>query len=160
MRMPEKNSRIHAFRQKRRRLYELLAAMNTGPLGLQLASQVKQLASELYGQQTWPEISSQASATLFRWDYGFCEGNCDLGCGPNAPIECLPAKFQYLAQSAVKGAKARRLAEAKYISSELLPCLQTNAASLKHDSYLQVMQLCIAVVTKDAHSISENASYS
>lgn len=62
----------------------------------------------------------------------------------------MPAKFAHLAESARKGAAARRQHEAGSIEHDLLPCLETNHRHMQSEAYRDVVALCIAVIRADA----------
>jgi hypothetical protein len=140
-------------KQKRQRLYELLAALHTGPLGFQLVPNVKALAKELFGLEHFPEVLPEPPASLHVWNYGYCPGCPALGCGPNAPAQCLPGKFLRLAESAGKGAEKRRKNEADFIEHELIPCLETNVTHMQLESYRSLASLSKAIVQADAVSL-------
>jgi hypothetical protein len=142
-------------KQKRQRLYELLAAMHTGPLGFQLVPNIKALAKELYGLEHFPEVFPEPPAALHVWNYGYCPGCPALNCGPNAPAQCLPGKFLRLAESAGKGAEKRRENEADFIEHELIPCLETNVTHMQLEAYRSLANLSKAVVKADADSLRQ-----
>lgn len=145
-------------KQKRQHLYELVAAMHTGPLGFQLVPNVKALAKELLGLEHFPEIFPEPPATLHVWNYGYCPGCVALSCGPNSPAQCLPGKFLYLAESASKGADKRRENEANFIENELAPCLETNVMHMQLEAYRSLASLSKAIVKADATSLREASS--
>jgi hypothetical protein len=140
-------------KQKRRHLYELLAAMHTGPLGFQLVPTIKALAKELYGLEDFPEVLPEPPAALHVWNYGYCPGCAALDCGPNAPAQCLPGKFLRLADSSSKGAEKRRENEAVFIEDELVPCLETNMTHMQLEAYRSLASLSRAIVQADAASL-------
>ena len=140
-------------KQKRQHLYELLAAMHTGPLGFQLVPNVKSLAKELFGLEHFPEVFPEPPAALHVWNYGYCPGCAALNCGPNAPAQCLPGKFLRLSESASKGADKRRENEADFIESDLVPCLETNVTHMQLEAYRSLASLSKAVVEADAASL-------
>jgi hypothetical protein len=142
-------------KQKRQRLYELLAAMHTGPLGFQLVPNIKALAKELFGLEHFPEIFPEPPAALHVWNYGYCPGCVALNCGPNAPAQCLPGKFLRLAESASKGAEKRRENEAEFIEHDLVPCLETNVIHMQLEAYRSLANLSKAIVQADAASLRQ-----
>ncbi len=142
-------------KQKRQRLYELLAAMHTGPLGFQLVLKVKCLAKELYNLECFPEVLLEPPATLHMWNYGYCPGCAALSCGPNSPSQCLPGKFLHLAESARKGAEKRRENEVTFIESDLVPCLETNVRHMQIETYRSLASLSKAIVQADAASLRQ-----
>ncbi|MGL4609067.1 MAG: hypothetical protein ACRCYY_05190 [Trueperaceae bacterium] len=143
-------------KQKRHHLYELLAAMHTGPLGFQLVPNVKALAKELYGLGHFPEVLPEPPASLHVWNYGYCPGCAALNCGPNAPAQCLPGKFLRLAESASKGAEKRCENEADLIEHELIPCLETNIMHMQLEAYRSLASLSKAIVQADANSLRQS----
>lgn len=143
-------------RQQRRHLYELLAAMHTGPLGFSLAPKVKVLATELLDLKTFPELLPEPPAALHVWNYGYCAGCPALNCGPNSPAQCLPGKFLKLAESASKGAAQRRLDEAEFIEHDIVPCLATNAEQMQLEGYRSLARLSKAIVEADAKVLRAN----
>ena len=145
-------------KQKRQRLYELLAAMHTGPLGFQLVPKVKCLAKELYELKSFPDVLLEPPATLHMWNYGYCPGCAALSCGPNSPSQCLPGKFLHLAESARKGADKRRENEANFIESDLVPCLETNVTHMQIEAYRSLASLSKAIVQADAVSLQRVGS--
>jgi hypothetical protein len=145
-------------RQKRQRLYELLAAMHTGPLGFSLVPNVKCLAKELFDLEAFPDVLPEPPAALHVWNYGYCPGCAALHCGPNSPAQCLPGKFLRLAESAGKGAGQRRLNEAAFIESELVPCLDTNVMHMQIEAYRSLAQLSKAIVQADAAKLQPVSS--
>lgn len=145
-------------KQKRQHLYELLAAMHTGPLGFQLVPKVKSLAKELFGLEHFPEVFPEPPAALHIWNYGYCPGCAALNCGPNSPAQCLPGKFLRLSESASKGAGKRRENEAIFIEQELVPCLETNVTHMQLESYRSLASLSKAIVQADAASMRQAGS--
>lgn len=145
-------------REKRRRIYELLAAMHTGPLGFSLVPKVKVLATELFDLKEFPELLPEPPATLHVWNYGYCPGCAALSCGPNAPGQCLPGKFLRLAESAAKGADKRRLNEAEFIENDLVPCLETNVAQMQLEGYRSLAKLSKAIAQADATMLRQQAN--
>lgn len=141
-------------RKKRGRLYTLLAAMHSGSLGVELVPSVKALAEEVLALQNFPETLPPPPAELHRWGYGFCSGNAELGCAAGSPKNCLPAKLNYLATSAKKGAAKRRSNEADYIQNELIPCLETNIEHMEIEAYRDLIKLTKAIVEADAERYS------
>ncbi len=142
-------------KHKRQHLYELLAAMHTGPLGFQLVPNVKALAKDLFGLTDFPEVLPEPPAALHVWNYGYCPGCAALNCGPNAPAQCLPGKFLRLAESASKGAEKRRENEAEFIEHDLVPCLETNVTQMQLEAYRSLANLSKAIVQADAVSLRQ-----
>jgi hypothetical protein len=142
-------------RQKRQHMYELLAAMHTGPLGFALVPKVKCVAKELFDLGQFPEVLPEPPAALHVWNYGYCPGCAALDCGPNSPAQCLPGKFLRLAESAGKGAEKRRENEAAFIESDLVPCLDTNVTNMQIEAYRSLASLSKAIVQADAASLRE-----
>jgi hypothetical protein len=136
-------------RQQRRHLYELMAAMHTGPLGFSLAPKVKALATEVLELTTFPELLPEPPAALHVWNYGYCAGCPALNCGPNSPAQCLPGKFLKLAESASKGAEQRRQTEAAFIENDLVPCLVANVQQMQLEGYRSLASLSKAIVEAD-----------
>ena len=91
-------------RRQRERVYRWLAAVHSGPLGMALAGH--------------PEL-----APRYREAYSRCPGHEGLSCGlaGGVPSTCLPRRFEELAESAKKGGRRRREAEAERLR-ELLLC--------------------------------------
>jgi hypothetical protein len=145
-------------RQKRRHMYELIAAMHTGPLGFSLVPKVKVLATELFDLKEFPELLPEPPTALHTWNYGYCPGCSALGCGPNSPSQCLPGKFLRLAESAAKGADKRRLDEADFIEHDLVPCLETNVAHMQLEGYRSLASLSRAIVQADATMIRQEGN--
>lgn len=143
-------------RQNRKHLYELMAAMHTGPLGFSLVPKVKILATELFDLKDFPEVLPEPPAALHVWNYGYCAGCPTLGCGPNSPAQCLPGKFLRLAESAGKGAEKRRENEVAFIENDLAPCLETNISNMQIEAYRSLASLSKAIVKADAASLQQN----
>ena len=133
----------------RRKLYELLGALHSGPLGAELVPQIRR-AAEALGMTGLPQTPTSFPADLHRWSYGYCPGNPEMGCQAASPSGCLPLKFTRLAASVSKGAAARRQREADFIENELLPCLQTVHQQLEVAPYRDLIAFSTAVVQQDA----------
>ncbi len=140
---------ISERRRKRRRLYELIAMMHSGPLGFDLISQTLSLAKKLFAIDSFSAPSSKPTAPMFYNYQTNCVGNKELQCLPNS-LDCLIAKFLHLARSASKGANKRRLAEADYIYDDLLPCLDTKLKSTKTQAYKELLIFTKEIVQADA----------
>lgn len=138
----------------RHKLYELLTALHSGPLGVELIPQIRRTAEAL-GMRNLPETPGPFPANLHRWTYGYCPGNPQLGCEAASPSGCLPAKFSYLAGSAHKTTLKRQRLEADFIENELLPCLQTNHGHMEIEAYRDVVALSMAVAAQDAAMLRE-----
>jgi hypothetical protein len=146
-------------RQQRRHLYELMAAMHTGPLGFSLVPKVKALATDLFELKTFPELLPEPPAALHVWNYGYCAGCPALNCGPNSPATCLPGKFLKLAESAAKGAEQRRLNEAEFIEHDLVPCLATNAQQMQLEGYRSLASFSKAIIEANAKMLHKENHY-
>lgn len=133
----------------RRKLYELLEALHSGPLGVELIPQIRRAAASL-GMKPLPETPPIFPATLHRWTYGYCPGKAQLGCSAASPKMCLTAKFKFLAESARKVTDKRLRLEADFIDNDLLPCLRMTHERMQIEAYRDLVALSIAVVSQDA----------
>lgn len=145
--------RIAAYRQQRSQLYRMLAATHAGPLGYALFDTVRSLAATLLDSAEFPPSYPPPPADVYHWSYGFCPGSCQLGCGPASPASCLPRHFNFLADSARRGAAKRRLREAAYIEHRLLPCLDSFIKQMEVEPYRQLLTTTRQIVVKDAEYI-------
>lgn len=140
---------ISERRRRRRRLYELIAMMHSGPLGFDLISQTLSLAQELYAIDSFSIPISKPDATMFYKYQNNCVGNRELHCLPNS-LDCFIAKFMHMARSSSKGASKRRLTEADYIYEDLLPCLNTKLISTKSEAYKELLIFTKEIIIADA----------
>jgi len=140
---------ISERRRKRKRLYELIAMMHSGPLGFDLISQTLSLSKKLFAKDNFTVPKSKPSSASFYKYQSNCVGNKELQCLPNS-LDCFIAKFLHLARSAGKGANKRRLSEAEYIYDDLLPCLETKLASTTAPAYRELLIFTKEIVRADA----------
>jgi len=140
---------ISERRRKRRRLYELIAMMHSGPLGFDLINQTLSLAQKLFAIDSFSVPAAKPNASMFYSYQSNCVGNKELQCLPNS-LDCFIAKFLYMARSASKGAKKRRLSEAEYIYDDLLPCLETKLYSTKTKAYKELLTFTKEIIIADA----------
>lgn len=143
-------------RKNRQKLYRLIAMMHAGPLGFELVTQVRQLATTLLGDLDLPQIGPPPAAALYTWNYSYCSGNPIIGCHASSPKDCLVAKFLTLAQSAAKGAKQRRLSEASLIQDDLIPCMLEATRHMTDSSYKSLLDMTHHIVAQDAVYITRH----
>lgn len=142
-------------RRKRSQLYTLLSAVHAGPLGFALVTRLANLTTELYSLPLPAELASVPEAEAYRRNYSDCPGTCIASCIPNAPQLCLPAMFDYLADSARRGANKRRLREAEYLRDAVLPCLAMRMHEVPEQGYHQLLEFSRQVVLADMHTLLE-----
>lgn len=134
------------YRHLRSRLYRLLAAAHSGPLGQELAGVIRVAASAMFGGEPLPGVPTASRAELYRQVYS-------LGGSLTGSAHSLPAKLTHLSRSAKKGAAQQRAHEATYIAEALLPCLDgllVRAEALEASGYCGLLLLTRAVVHADA----------
>lgn len=104
----------------RSRLYHLLAAAHSGPLGQELGDVIRVAASSIFEGEPLPDVPSASRAELYSPVYGYAE---HPGRDGNLAGSDLPAKLTHLSGSAEKAETRQRACEATYVAEVLLPCL-------------------------------------
>lgn len=144
---------IAASRRRRSRLYQLLAAVHSGPLGYHLGEVLHSLAADAAADPDLPDLPALPEPShhdAHRAAYRQCPGNPALGCyGHETPL-CLVERLGSLSRSAAKGAAKRRLNELREIREQLLPCLETLLRHANDPSVAALVDLTRALVERDA----------